>query len=386
MPTTSRLARVVLESPLFLLTFAVIPSALVMSRLLHTALPFHISVNMLLVNVGCLCCCVALRFVHYLIRLPRPVRYGAVGRPATTAISCRCADDVRTDLRSSGYHFTEDGLYGEKHDFGYVGTLLLYGGLLLLSFTGVRDNLTQFSGTVVHGLGVPVALGNLNNYYPMIKGPLSSVSDLPLLGIEQQAFPNKANPKGASDIVLLSKNKKLLQKEELVAGGEPARYRGYEIYLAKMLVDALLQIKLNEGNGKIVFDDAIKLNPLLKNEGDYNYYGAFNSPDIGEGDLFYDASHNKFRISVTKGGKKLVDTVYEFQKYREKTEGQYTLKIAGMGRWSELHVVHKRNMKLIVIAGIIALLGLVARIVIRPQRVWLEEKPVGCRAWGSRIN
>ena len=36
------------------------------------------------------------------------------------------------------------------------------------------------------------------------------------------------------------------------------------------------------------------------------------------------------------------------------------------------------------VGAILAIIGLVLRIAIRPQRVWLEEAPEGCRVWECR--
>lgn len=384
MPTNSRFFRFVLESPLFLIVFALIPGALITSRLFHGVLPFRVSTRMLMVNAIGLLICLVIRFIHCLIRVPRPIRYGAERRKASAGTLVNCPVAVlRANLETAGYRITDDGNYAEKRDIGYLGTLLMYGFLLLLVATGVRDNLYQFSGTFIHGLGVAASLDKTAIYFPVIKGPLASVAVLPLLDISKQIFPDKDYPKGATEIVLLSKDGMLLLRKNLIAGGDPAVYQGFDIYLAKMLVDASLKIKVKDGRGKAVFEDAVKLSPLLDKQGDYNYYGAFGTPEAGDGDLYYDSSHNNFRIVLTKGGKKLIDTVYEFQRYRDKTEGDFTLEIAGIGRWSELHVVHKRHIPLIVGCGIMAVLGLMARIFFRPQRVWLEETAEGCRVWGA---
>jgi hypothetical protein len=339
---------------------------------------------MLLANGICLLICVVARFIYYLLRLPRDIRYGTqrCGSSAGIAVS-RPASDVRNDLKTSGYRLAADGCYAEKRDYGYLGTLLIYGGLLLLAFTGICDNLYQFSGTTIHGLGNPAQLENLKIYYPLIKGPLASPAGLPLLGIEQQIFPNKEYPKGATEIVLLTRDGKPLLKEKLIAMGDPVSYRGYNIFLAKQLVDASLTIKQKDSKEKNLFEEAVKLSPLWKKEGDYNYYGAFGTPEAGDGELFFDSTRNMFRIVLNKDGKKIIDTEYAFQSYREKTEGDFTLKFGGIGRWSEIHVVRQRHMTLIWFGGIVALFGLLARIVFRPQRVWLEETADGCRVWGA---
>ena len=254
---------------------------------------------------------------------------------------------------------------------------------LPISFTGVRDNLYQFSGTTIHGLGVATRLDNLKIYYPLIRGPLASAAGLPLLKVTQQIFPNKEYPKGATEIALGTRDGKVLREAKLLAMGDPVSYRGFNIFLAKLLIDASLTITQKGNEQKVVFEDAVKLSPLWKKEGNYNYYGIFATPEGGEGELFYDSDSNIFRVVLTRDGRKVIDTEYAFQMYREKTEGDFILKFAGVGRWSELHVVHQRNITLILVGGIIAALGLLARLVFRPQRVWLEDTSDGCRVWAS---
>jgi hypothetical protein len=387
MSNKSRIVHAILESPFFLIVFTVIPAAFVLSHLLHLKLPIPITTQMILGTVICLLICITARFVYYLIRYPRRIRYSTARLTSKPGDAyARPASDLRNELESAGYCFTDDGSYAEKRDNGYIGTLLIYGGLLILTFTGVRDNLTQFSGTIIHGLGVPTALSNPDIYYPRIRGPLASVADLPLLGISEQTFPNKEFPKGATEIVLLTKDKKTLLKEKLVSMGEPARYGSFDIYLAKLLVDASLTIRQKDGTEKSIFDDVVKLGPLWKKEGSYNYYGAFGSPETGEGDLYYDSDRNVFRIVLSRADRKIIDTEYAFQQYREKPDGDFVLKIGGIGRWSEIHVVHRRYMTAIIVGGIIALVGLIMRIIFLPKRVWLEETAEGCRVWGVRMN
>ena len=57
------------------------------------------------------------------------------------------------------------------------------------------------------------------------------------------------------------------------------------------------------------------------------------------------------------------------------------MSLDALGNWSEIHVVRRRHMEMLWVGGVIALIGLIMRIAIRPRRVWLEETPEGCRAW-----
>jgi hypothetical protein len=133
MPINSRLFRFFLESPLLLLVFAVFPGAFVLSSLLHYKLPFRYSTSMLLNNSICLVALLAIRLLWYLYSLRRDIRYGSGRRPTRGGVMlARPAGQVRDDLGKSGYCFAADGTYGEKRDHGYLGTALVYGGLILL--------------------------------------------------------------------------------------------------------------------------------------------------------------------------------------------------------------------------------------------------------------
>ena len=69
--------------------------------------------------------------------------------------------------------------------------------------------------------------------------------------------------------------------------------------------------------------------------------------------------------------------------HQQVVKGDYILSCAKMGQWSEIQVIHRRHKELLLIGGVLAITGLLLRIAIRPQRVWLEEAPEGCRVWSS---
>jgi len=375
--------RFILESPLLLLVFAVLPGSFILGNIFHFKLPFRFSTNMLLTNSLCLLALLAIRLLWYLYGLRRGIRYGSGQRPSRgTEMPGRPAAQLREDLERSGYCFAADGGYGEKRDRGYLGTALVYGGLILLIGTGTWDNLRQFSGVVLHGMGVAASLDKVGTYVkPIMAGRMAVRPRLPKLEVKQIIFPNKEHTKGAAEIILLSKEGKQLASSTLIATQDPFRYNGYDIFLAKLLVEAHLIITEKGSPDRIIFTDTVKLSPLWKKEGDYGFYGVFTDRAALDGELFYNADKNLFRVVMTREGKKLLDTEYPFQVIRQKQEGNYLLTFGAMGRWTELHVVRSRGMALLWIGGIIAVLGLLLRIAFRPQRIWLEETPEGCRVW-----
>jgi cytochrome c biogenesis protein ResB len=143
-----------------------------------------------------------------------------------------------------------------------------------------------------------------------------------------------------------------------------------------------LSIKTKDKDNRdvTIFYDAVKLSPLWKKVEDYSFYGTFTDRASLNGELFYNPERNTFKVSVTREGKKVLETEYPFQVVTHKVEGDYDLSFIAVGRWAEIHVVHRRHMAMLLVGGIIAALGLIMRGAFRPQRIWLEETADGCRA------
>jgi len=383
MTTSQKIIRLVFVSPISPLLFLILPASLLLSRLLHLHLPFDITTTRMLTNNICLLLCLAVRFVRYLFGMRRAMRYGS-DRCAKCApvILERPAAQVRGDLAKAGFRFDNDQNYGEKRNPGYLGVTLIYGGLTLLLTIGVWDNLRQFSGTVIKGPGAPIDLSVAEKYYHLVTGPLASPAGIPLLKVTKQIFPDKTYPLGATEIALIGKDGKRVGGAFIDGNKGPYSYGGYDYFLNGLLVDFALTIKTKGSFENNVFDDAVKLMPLYENKaGDFSLYGTFTTPSGDEGEAWFDPTHEVFKIALTHGGKKILDTDFVFQRYREKEAGDYVVSILGAGHWSEIHIVRGRHMSLLIAGGILALFGLLLRVLFRPQRVWLEESGDGCRAW-----
>jgi hypothetical protein len=381
----SKLIHFLIRSPLPLIFFIAIPFALILSTILHVPLPFRITTRILLFNNCILLLIFTARLLFYLLGLRQVIRYGNVKRPAEAALTLtRPAEQLRGELSQAGFHWNAEGSYAEKPDFGWLGTVFVYAGLFLLLFVGTYENLCQFSGTLLHGIGMPANLDQRGAFFPLLKGPLASQSGLPKLKVTKQIFASDTYPKGASDIVLLTKEGKQLGSATLVGGGaEPYRYKGYDIFLAKLLVDVSLNIRAKDNPKKTIFYDSVKFSPLWKREGDYSMYATFSTPAGHEGEAFYNPESKKFKFIMTREGKTVLDTEYVLYQYRQKEVGDFVMSIDAMGNWSEIHVVRRRHMELLWVGGLIAFIGLILRIAIRPQRVWLEDTPEGCRIWAT---
>lgn len=378
----SKLARLVLVSPYFLLLFLLLPGAVIFTRVLHVRLPFSVSTGMLLFNNICLLVCLLVRMLRYLSRLRSGMRYDSeyVPRHATVGNIESPASRVREELSIGGFRFDAAGFYGEKRGLGYLGTILLYGGLFFVLLVGTWENLRQFSGTVIKGPGAALDLSQAEKYYHLVSGPLASPASLPLLKVTKQIFPGSTHPMGATEISLYDKNGKGIGGAFLDPMKEPCRFGGYDVYLNGLLADLALQIRTKGSFDNDVFDDAVKVRPLYGNKvGDFTLYGPFTTPAGDDGEVWYDPTHNVFRIALSRKGVKLFETDYTFQAYREKEEGKYVVSILGMGHWSEIHVVRRRHMPLVFMCGIVAAVGLLMRLVFPPQRVWLEETENGNR-------
>lgn len=383
MRKNSKFTQLVLVSPWFLLLFLVLPGAVISARLLHVRLPFSVSTGMLLFNNICLLACLLVRLLRYLSRLNSEMRYDSEEVPRNAAFRNieSPASRVREELSTGGFRFDVAGFYGEKRSLGYLGTILLCGGLFFVLLIGTWENLRQFSGTVIKGPGAALDLSQAEKYYHLVTGPLTSPAGLPLLKVTKQIFPDSTYPMGATEISLYSKDGKGIGGAFLDPMKGPYRFGGYNVYLNGLLADLALQIRTKGSFDNDVFDDAVKVRPLYGNKvGNFTLYGPFTTVAGDDGEVWYDPTNNIFRIALSRKGVKLLETDYKFQAYREKEEGKYVVSILGMGHWSEIHVVRRRHMPLIFMCGAIALVGLLIRLVFPSQRVWLEETENGCRA------
>lgn len=374
MNTDSKIPRIVLVSPWFLLIFLVIPILVILSITLHVQLPLA-GPRLLLINNICFAVLTACRLLRYLFVMGKKHRYGAChGRPRSTAGLPQPVAEVRRELTNSGYSFSVDGLYGEKRDSGYLGTTILYGGLFILLAAGCWDNLQQFSGTVLDGMGPSTNLNKMEVYRTIIRGPLAAKpNSLPLMRINKQYMPDGTYLKGATDISLLSPDGK--EQRHLLIPRDPVSYGSYDIYMAKMVFEPEIVIKTQDS--RVLFDAIVKLDPLVQKRGVFSFYGPYIGNDL-VGGVYYQPEKSLLMVVITQNGKRIV-TDLQFQVDQQVAQGDYLLSCAKMGQWSEIHVVHRRHKGLLWFGGILVLIGLTLRLAISPQRVWLEEAADGCK-------
>lgn len=375
MKADSKLSRLVLVSPWSLFIFLVIPLLAILSFRLHFRLPLVGSTAALLVNNVCFALFVACRLIRYLAGMTKSVRYGAACcRPRLSVTLSSPIAKARALLENLGYSFDADGRYCERRDIGYLGTTVMYGGLLILLSVGSWDNLRHFSGVLLDGMGPPTSLNKVESYRRIKKGPLAaSIVSLPRIQIVSQSLPDSTYPKGATEVALIAEDGKA-QKFTLIPG-EQVSYGGFDISMAKLVFQPQIVIKQRDA-GAILFDGLVTLDPLVQKRGVYSFYGLFQGAILGGG-VYYQPERNMLMVVISRGGEKVV-TDLAFQVDQQVVKGDFILSCAKMGQWSEIHVIHRRHKGLLVIGGVIAVIGLLLRIAIRPQRVWLEEVAEGC--------
>lgn len=366
----------ILVSPWFLLIFIVIPILVILNVTLHIRLPL-VGTKPLLLNNIVFTLVIGLRFLRYLLLSGRGVRYGSRSRrPRGEATVPLSLPQARASLEQAGFRFGADGSYGEKRDLGFLGTTLLYGGLFLLLATGTWDNLCQFSGTILDGVGQATKLSSIESYRTLIAGPMAArPSSLPRMKVVSQFMPGDKYRKGATEIVLLPSDGR--EQRALLEPVDPFSYGGYEISMAKFVFEPQIVVKTRDG--KPVFSDMVKLNPLWRKTADgYGFYAPFSAENV-EGEVYYQPEKSLLKVVLNQGGKQILDTQLVFQVDREVTKGDYVVTCDRMGQWSEIHVVRSRHTELLWLGGIVAVLGLLMRVGIRSQRVWLSEAAEGCR-------
>jgi len=380
MKAESTLSRLILVSPWSLLIFLVIPLLVILSVTLNMRLPLVGSTTPLLVNNVCFAFFVACRLLRYLAGMRKSVRYGsACCRPRRSIALPAPVAEVRAQLGKAGYSFEADGRYCEHRDIGYLGTTFMYGGLFILLSVGCWDNLRQFSGVLLDGIGPATSLNRVGSYLRINKGPLAASPDsLPKMQITSQSLPDSTYPKGSTEVVLTAEDGNT-QKVTLIPG-EPVSYGAFDISMAKLVFHPQIVIK-DRDSGIILSDQFVTLDPLVQKRGVYSFYGLFQGPILGGG-VYYQPERNMLMVVISRGDEKVV-TDLAFQVDQQVVKGNYILSCAKMGQWSEIHVVRRRHKGLLMAGGIIAVIGLFLRIAIRPQRVWLEEAAEGTMVWSS---
>jgi hypothetical protein len=368
-----------MSSPLFLVLFLIIPAAVILNRFVPLAKIVTLDANLIMVNNVCLLAALALRFFLCVVRLRQAVPYGAEGRPEGGELELgRPLEAVRADLAGAGYQFDQSGSYAEKRNPAFLGTTILYGGLFLVLLIGTFENLRQYSNVVLLGVGQPMKLASSEGI-SLGKGVLSLASVMPQLQVKQQFPPSSQWPNGATEIALLSDNNAVLARKTIFWGGEPLKYGGLEYHMGRFLYDAVLTV--GTPKGYIEFDGFIKLQPLWdQRQGAYTHAATFKG-QRGDWTALYDPARKALNLEITKKDGNVQRGEIVFQKDQKKVIGDFIAELSTMGSWSEIHVLRPHHMYLLVAAGVVALLGLLMRLVFWPQRVWLEGASQGSRAW-----
>jgi len=375
MKAESKLARLILVSPWFLLVFLIVPLLVILSVVAHIPLPLTGSIKPLFINNICFALLAACRLLWYLAHARKDIRYGAGScRPRTGVVLPRPCDEARGVLREAGYVFTAEGSYGEKHTLSYPATTVFYAGLFLLLAVGIWGNLRQFSGTVLDGMGRATKLSKIESYRRVSRGALATnLDDLPQMLITKQLFPDDIYPRGATEVALLSPDGK--EQKSLLKPGEPVRYGDYTITMAKLVFEPEIVIRAKDS--KVLFDAFVRLDPLVEKRGPFTFYGAFEGVDL-VGGAYYQPERSLLKVVISRGDKKNVAEM-AFQVDQQVAQGDYILSCAKMGQWSEINIERRRHMGLLAVFGVIALVGALVRLAVRPQRVWLEAAAGGCQ-------
>ena len=376
MKSDSKFSRFAFVSPWPLLIFFIIPILFVLSVKFHLQLPLAGSKAPILYNNACLSLFVALRFLYYLKGMTGSIRYGAKrGMPLNVTECVSSASVLRSSLTSAGYQFDSSGTYAEKSDRGYLGTTLLYAGLFIVISTGTVDNMRQFSGTLLHGVGTSVDLNNTEKYRALITGPFTTEpTTLPKMKIIRHLIPDAVNPNGAADVVFIGATGK--EQQTILKAPVPYRNGEFDIYMAKMIYEPKIAVAIDGASP--VFNGQIMLWPLAKKVNDFGFYAPFSEGNL-DGELFYQPEKSRLKMVLRQGSNILMDKELIFQVDRQQAMGNISFTVERMGVWSEIHVVKRRHFPLIIFGGIAAFIGLMARLVIRPKRVWLEETAGECR-------
>lgn len=370
---STRLLKFLFTSPWFLLIFLIVPAFTVVSHEQHRA--YH--QNLLLINNGIFLLCIALRIVWYLVRMPFDIRYGAgcVGVKGFHAVN-RPPAELRERLTGAGFRFDHLGSYAEQRDSGYLGTLLLYTGLLLTLAVGSYDNVRQFSGLVLTGIGNPVPLSASASYIgDPIVGPLAAPEMLPQLQIKQMIVSDKKWPHGAVRIGLLDGEGTEIA-DGFTSPEKPFHYHDYEFRLVSFKYQAGVEIKQG---AEELFAGVLKFGSMPVKQNGFDYYATLPETATGKisADAWFNPETGTMRLIVAKSGKQVVDSYLKMYVKVSDQQGDYQVSFKSLGQAPMIQMVRNRHMPIMMAGLVLALCGLLLRLAFRPQRVWLAEADAG---------
>ena len=365
----SRVKNLLFTSAWLIPAFLIIPAFTILNLKLH--LP--VSGDLLLINNFTFAVLLGARFVWYLLKLPSAIRYGSGRRvPKNEYRLEQPADLVREQLSGAGYCFEPSGRYGEKRDLGYLGMAIFYGGLMLVFAVGSYDYLREYSIMVRLGVGEPIALDGKGLTGEFEAGNLARTGSLPKLRVRQQILPNAQYPAGATEISLISDDNKELAKTTL-APGKTFRHSGLEFAMTKFLYDGLIHIQMGS---YVVYDSFVKFVPLPQKKGEYSYLAKIYDRQEGRslGEAWLRPDKRAVLVDAKLQGKQIFNGELELWGEHKKKQGDYEASLEGLAQWTEIRVSRGRHRPLLLLGGILAALGGLVRLVVRPQRLWLEQE------------
>ena len=376
----SAAGKFVFTSPWLPLIFIALFAVAIYAEFTHIPLPrfFPPPVRFILFNNFCLLLVIALRFADQIVSAKKTFYYEAFDRTqGNEFISPEPIGTMRGELTKAGFCLDSSG-YGEMRTPARLAMILVYGGILLALLAGSYDNYWYISGVFFQGQGAPALLSDESHYLNVVKGPLATLKGLPKLQVRRNIYKDPRWPAGAVDLALLDKDNKEIVKGTVAKFGKPLVYKGMEYHFTRFLTDIPLLIVADDQQKE--FDNKVKVIPLNTPEGNFTHYANFEGNSL-LWDVLYDPTTSTIRLLGGKYGKNVVDGVYHFGRDTSVHMGWFSVSVPWLSNWAEIHVVHPRHMLLIFIGAGIMAVGILMRIIFRPQRVWLEEASEGCRVW-----
>jgi len=362
-------------APVFLL----VPVLVIVGRRFGFSYPHP---NLLLLNNLLFLVYLGFRFFNYLKRVPKEIRYTDKSVPsgAPFRISLDLAE-TRVRLINNGYMFDRSGRYGERKDIGFWGAILFHGALLTALAFGSYDYFTQFSGTLLKGLGEPTWLNRSDAYSELAHGFLFSLEDIPYkLQVTEQVEAGPDVPFGASRVELLSTDG-TVREEGIIDRRTSLREGPLEIRMGGVVYDVWIIVLTTDNH--ILYTDWVRLYPLADRAEPYYYQGTFRRPQNEiEGEVYFDPSTKNFRVLVSHKMEKIPAVILDGQGPAHRvTEGSYVIKHEGFGRWSEIYIVKRRHKEVLFTSLALAGVGMLLRLLFRPKRVWVASSGTGTDVW-----
>lgn len=371
----------IIRSPFLVPAFLVLPVAFVLMRLSGRA---ALGPDLLLYNNIAFLLYLILRLAYQALQLRSDFLYhGPPPGRITPLMPGILSIGIGDKLRAHGYRVDSHRCYAERRDAGYFGTMVMLVGLVGVLGFGTLDYLNQFSAVMNYSIGAPVALDDPGAYLSLQESRFVPAASLRArLKIVKQIVRSKEYPRGATEVLISARDGSVLY-QGMLQPGNPVDIMGIDMEMRRFLLDAWLVVLKDPAH--ILATQWVRLYPRSGLPEGYTHYGRLEEPfEQTYADVYFRPDPEGVMVDLEHEGTRPSRVVLGMGPDSSASTAGYRVEFKGYSLWSELKFTRQRSPGVIIAFALIALLGLLVRLIIRPDRVWCEFDGTNLKVLATR--